>query len=128
VVAVAMGWGGEMAVSHRDLPAVPIRARTASDVAMLRLPASLFGYDRESTEAALRAVAGLVAEQDAEIARLRGELWRLSEPKASEPKASEPKASEPKAAEAGPSAADSDGIREVLSGHTPTGGQQPPPS
>ena len=79
VVAVAMGWGGEMVTYSRDRPAVPLRARTASEVAVLRLPASLFGYQREATDAALHEISRLVADRDAEIADLRAELWRLRE-------------------------------------------------
>jgi hypothetical protein len=77
VVAVAMGWGGEMSESRRDLPTLRLRARTAAEVARLRLPGSAFGYQREATDQALYAIAWLVAERDAEIADLRQELWRL---------------------------------------------------
>jgi len=79
VVAVAMGWGGEMVAARRDLPATPLRATTASDVAMLRLPAGLFGYQREATDSALEEISCLVASLDGEIARLREEVWRLAE-------------------------------------------------
>jgi len=77
VVAVAMGRGGELAAFRRDVPAARFRARTPADVAMLRLPLGLFGYQQQATADALRAVARLVAERDAEITRLRDELWRL---------------------------------------------------
>jgi hypothetical protein len=77
VVAVAMGWGGEMAASTRDLPALRLRTRTAADVARLSLPVGAFGYQREATDEALHAIAGLVAARDAEIAGLREELWGL---------------------------------------------------
>jgi len=79
VVAVAMGWGGEMVAARRDLPATPLSATTASDVAMLRLPAGLFGYQREATDSALEEISCLVASRDGEIARLREEVWRLAE-------------------------------------------------
>jgi len=78
VVAVAMGWGGEMAAASRDLPPFPLWVSTASDVAMMRLPADLFGYQREATDQALYAVSLLVADRDAEIALMRDEIWRLS--------------------------------------------------
>jgi hypothetical protein len=77
VLAVAMGRGGELAVFSRDVPVAPIRARTPADVAMLRLPLGLFGYQQQATADALRAVAGLLDERDAEINRLRDEIWRL---------------------------------------------------
>jgi hypothetical protein len=78
VVVVAMGRGGELVRSHRDLPPVPPRIRTAADVGTLRLPLGLFGYQAEAADAALAAAARLLAEQDAEITRLRAELWRPS--------------------------------------------------
>ena len=77
VVAVAMGSGGELAISRRDLPVIPPRLRTASDVARLRLPLSLFGYQPESADQVLDVLAGRLAEQDAEIARLREEVHGL---------------------------------------------------
>lgn len=77
VVAVAMGRGGEMARSERDLPVRPPRIRSASDVARLRLPIGLLGYSEQATDEALDAAARLIAEQEAEIARLREEVWRL---------------------------------------------------
>jgi len=78
VVVVAMGRGGEIVRFHRDAPLVPLRIRTAADVATLRLPLGLFGYDEPATDAALEVAARLLAEQDAEITRLRAELWRLT--------------------------------------------------
>jgi hypothetical protein len=77
VVVVAMGRGGEMAQCHRDAPMRPPRIRTAADLAMLRLPVGLFGYQEEATNAALDAATRLIAEQQAEIARLRADAWRL---------------------------------------------------
>jgi hypothetical protein len=80
VVVVAMGRGGEIAQSHRDAPVRPPRIRTAADLAMLRLPVGLFGYQEQATDAALDAATRLIAEQQAEIARLRAEAWRLRPP------------------------------------------------
>jgi hypothetical protein len=77
VVAVAMGRGGEIARSERDLPGRPPRIRSATDVARLRLPVGLLGYQEQATDEALDAAARLIAEQEDEIARLREEVWRL---------------------------------------------------
>jgi len=102
VVAVAMGWGGELAAWSRDLPAFPLLPSTAYDIATLRLPENLFGYQVEATDQVLAAISGLVADRDAEIARLRGELHATSG----------------RAQLAG----------EVLSGQGPLAGQPSPPS
>jgi hypothetical protein len=83
VVAVAMGSGGELAISRRDLPVIPPRIRTASDVARLRLPLGLFGYQAESADQVLDILAGRLAEQDAEIARLRQNVQGLGAQRAS---------------------------------------------
>jgi hypothetical protein len=77
VVAVAKGRGGEIARSRRDLPVLPPRIRSANDVARLQLPIGLLGYSEQATDDALDAAARLIAEQQAEIARLREEVWRM---------------------------------------------------
>src|ERR1022692_2549190 len=82
VVAVAMGWGGEISLFARDIPEVSLRPRTPYDVAMLRLPAGLLGYQRQATDDALHEVAGLLADRDAEIARLADELSQFAPPAA----------------------------------------------
>lgn len=74
VVVVAMGEGGELALGRRDLPPLSARLATADDVAVLRLPISLLGYQEQSTADALRLLAIRLEERDAEIARLRAEV------------------------------------------------------
>lgn len=73
-----MGYGGEIGLFARDLPARPMRLRTPFDVVMLRLPTGLFGYQEQATGDALRAIARLLAERDAEIASLRDEVRQLT--------------------------------------------------
>lgn len=80
VVAVAMGRGGEITLVRRDLPDVRFRIRTPADVAMLRLPVGLLGYQEHATGDALRAVAMLLHERDMEISRLRAQVRDLGEP------------------------------------------------
>jgi hypothetical protein len=77
VVVVAMGRGGEIARSQRDVPVRPPRIRSAADVARLRLPIGLLGYQEHATDEAFDAAARLIADQEDEIARLRDEVWRL---------------------------------------------------
>jgi hypothetical protein len=47
---------------------------TAADVALLRPPVALWGYDRRSTDEALNLVARTVTERDVEIATLRRQI------------------------------------------------------
>jgi len=80
VVVIAMGRGGEMVRAYRDLPMGPPVIRSATDVAMLRLPIAPFGYHEQVADAALDAVAAVLAERDTEIAGLREELrWLRAE-------------------------------------------------
>jgi hypothetical protein len=77
VSAVAVGLGGEMAefpADIRPLDADIADIETAADVALLRPPPALWGYDKRSTDAALNAVAQTVTDRDVEIAALRQQL------------------------------------------------------
>jgi hypothetical protein len=121
VVVVAMGRGGEIAQSRRDVPVRPPRIRTAADIAMLRLPFGAFGYQEHATDEALDAAARLIAEQDAEIARLREELWRMRTERAADPRPGG-KNSSPAAAEATHEAPDPGD--DALPSPDPVGGQQ----
>ena len=123
VVAVAMGHGGEMAEFPSDyVPPTLGDLLTATDVAMLRPPGALWGYNTQVTDEALSRIAQIVTERDVEIAVLRQQLADarsgtraapsagsatlasaiLAEPEpaaAAEPVAAEPVAAEPVAAE-----------------------------
>jgi len=79
VVVVAMGRGGEIAPFRRDVPEFIVRIRTPQDVAVLGLPIGLLGYSTPAAADALRAIASLLAERDAEIAALRGQVALLTE-------------------------------------------------
>ena len=78
VVAVAMGHGGEMAEFPSDyVPPTLGDLLTATDVAMLRPPAALWGYNTQVTDEALSRIAQIVTERDVEIAVLRQQLADL---------------------------------------------------
>jgi len=75
VVAVAMGHGGEMAEFPSDyVPPTLGDLLTATDVAMLRPPGALWGYNTQVTDEALSRIAQIVTERDVEIAVLRQQL------------------------------------------------------
>ena len=146
VVAVAMGHGGEMAEFPSDyVPPTLGDLLTAADVAMLRPPSALWGYNAQVTDEALSRIAQIVTERDVEIAVLRQQLadlrWkaggapppngpamtapsaspaaaepRLAEPTAAEPRLAEPTVAEPTAAEPEVAAADTGGAAQ---GETP---------
>lgn len=78
VVGVAMGGGGEMAEFASDYP-LPTSddVVTADDVASVRPPSSLWGYNVQVTDEALHRIAQVVTERDVEIAVLRQQLAEL---------------------------------------------------
>jgi hypothetical protein len=78
VVSVAMGRGGEMAEFATDsLPPRLDDVMTAADVAMLRPPSALWGYNVQATDEALSRIAQVITERDVEIAVLRQQLAEL---------------------------------------------------
>jgi hypothetical protein len=77
VIVVAMGRGGELARFAGDVRPLDAEIMTAADVALLRPPAALWGYDMRATDAALNVVARTVTERDVEIATLRRQIAEL---------------------------------------------------
>jgi hypothetical protein len=74
VVLAALGMAGEMAAFPSDSAPLRLEAVTAADVALLRPPLALWGYNVPATEEALGVIARAVAARDTEIATLRQEL------------------------------------------------------
>ncbi len=74
MIVVAVGRGGEMAEFSADVRPIDADIATAADVALLRPPVALWGYDRRSTDEALNLVARTVTERDVEIATLRRQI------------------------------------------------------
>jgi hypothetical protein len=74
IAVVAAGRGGEMTEFGPDVRPLDTDIVTAADVALLRPPLALWGYDKRSTDEALNLVARTVTERDVEIATLRRQL------------------------------------------------------
>jgi hypothetical protein len=77
VVVVAIGRGGELAMFRPDIPARQQSFATAADVAAFRPPPAFFGYSAPATDEALHRIGRVVAERNAEVARLRDQVIRL---------------------------------------------------
>ena len=77
VVLAALGRAGEMATFVGDTAPIELDEVSATDVALLRPPMSLWGYNAQATEDALRVIARSVTARDVEIATLRRELADL---------------------------------------------------
>jgi hypothetical protein len=74
VVLAALGMGGEMAAFPSDSAPLRMDEVTAADVALLRPPLALWGYNVSATEEALGVIARAVTARDTEIVTLRQEL------------------------------------------------------
>jgi hypothetical protein len=86
VVGVAMGRGGEMAEFAGDyLPPTMDDMVTAADVASVRPPSALWGYNVQVTDEAFSRIAQVVTERDVEIAVLRQQLADLRSASGSQP-------------------------------------------
>jgi hypothetical protein len=83
VVSVAMGHGGEMAEFAMDY--LPPDLVTAADVAVLRPPSAIWGYNAQVTDEALNQIAQVITERDVEIAVLRQQLAELRSATGSHP-------------------------------------------
>jgi hypothetical protein len=82
VVVVAFGRGGELAKFAADVAPVSVEFTTA-DIAQIRPPPALFGYNPQVTDDVLSAMARTVIDRDIEIAMLRqqlADLQRSAEP------------------------------------------------
>lgn len=84
VALVALGRAEPMTEFPGDVPPVDLGALRADDVAVLRLPMSLWGYNVSATEEALRVIARSLDVRDVEIAALRREVAELRGPRQSE--------------------------------------------
>ena len=79
VVLAALGRVGEMATFAGDTAPLELDEVSATDVALLRPPMSLWGDNAQATEEALRVIARSVTARDVEIARFGDaprEEWR----------------------------------------------------
>jgi hypothetical protein len=77
VIIVALGRGGGLAQSTADFVPFDIDAVTATDVALLRPPPALCGYNIPATDQALSRIAQAMTEREVEIATLRRQLTEL---------------------------------------------------
>jgi hypothetical protein len=66
-----------MATFAGDTAPIELEEVSATDIALLRPPMSLWGYNAQATEDALRVIARSVTARDVEIATLRREVADL---------------------------------------------------
>jgi hypothetical protein len=79
VFAVATGRGGELAYEHADHAPLDLGPVSATDVALLRPPTALWGYNMQVTDEALDRIARALRDRDIEIAYLQRQLGDLGQ-------------------------------------------------
>ena len=74
VFFAATGRGGEMAPEHPDHAPLDLGPVSAPDIALLRPPAALWGYNMQVTDEALDHIARAMRDRDVTIANLQQQL------------------------------------------------------
>ena len=82
VFFVATGRGGELAYEQADHAPLDLGPVSATDVALLRPPTALWGYNMQVTDEALERIAQAVRDRDVTIAFLQQRLADLTAPAA----------------------------------------------
>jgi hypothetical protein len=89
VYVAATGRGGELAYEHADHAPLDLGPVSATDIAMLRPPTALWGYNIDVTDEALGRIARAMRERDVTIAYLQSRLADLAPQTASLRRAAE---------------------------------------
>ena len=74
VYFAATGRGGELAYEHADHAPLNLGSVSAADVALLRPPTAMWGYNMQVTDAALDAIAQALRDREVTIAHLQQQL------------------------------------------------------
>jgi len=78
MVLVAMGRGGGLSVERNDYLALDLGPVSATDVALLRPPTGLWGYNMQATDEAMDLIAESIRERDVRIVALEQLVTDLS--------------------------------------------------
>jgi len=74
VFFVATGRGGELSREHVDYAPLELGSVSAADIAMVRPPTAMWGYNVDVTDEVLDQIARAVRDRDLEIAYLQEQL------------------------------------------------------
>jgi hypothetical protein len=85
VVLVAMGHGGELSAERSDYLQLELGPVSATDVALLRPPSALWGYNMQATDEAMDRVAESIRERDVRIVALEQLVTDLTREPAAPP-------------------------------------------
>ena len=78
VFFTATGRGGELAYEHADHAPLNLGSVSGADVALLRPPTALWGYNMQVTDAALDTIAQALRDRDVAIAHLQQQVTDLN--------------------------------------------------
>ena len=78
VVFVAMGRGGDLSTERNDYVPLDLGPASATDVALLRPPTGVWGYNMQATDEALEQIAESIRERDVRIVALEQLVTDLS--------------------------------------------------
>ncbi|MGH3188276.1 MAG: hypothetical protein ACRDPY_39460 [Streptosporangiaceae bacterium] len=78
VFFTATGRGGELAYEHADHAPLNLGAVSGADVALLRPPTALWGYNMQVTDSALDTIAQALRDRDVAIAHLQQQVTDLN--------------------------------------------------
>ena len=78
VVFVAMGRGDELSLERNDYVPLDLGPVSATDVALLRPPTGLWGYNMQATDEAMDQIAESIRERDVRIVALEQLVTDLS--------------------------------------------------
>jgi hypothetical protein len=78
VVFVAMGRGGGLSAERSDYLPLDLGPVSATDVALLRPPAGIWGYNMQATDEAMERIAESIRERDVRIVALEQLVTDLS--------------------------------------------------
>ena len=85
VVFVARGYGGELSTERSDYLELELGPVSATDVALLRPPMTLWGYSMQATDEALERIAASIRERDVRIVALEQLVTDLTREPAAPP-------------------------------------------
>ena len=82
---VARGRGGELSVERGDYRELELGPVSATDIALLRPPMALWGYNMQATDEAMDRIAASIRDRDIRIVALEQLVTDLSREPAAQP-------------------------------------------
>jgi hypothetical protein len=84
-VLVARGYGGELSAERSDYKELELGPVSATDIALLRPPMTLWGYNMQATDEAMDKIAASIRDRDVRIVALEQLVTDLSRQQAAQP-------------------------------------------